>query len=189
MIHLRKIAIKPVLYFPPQLIYAPPLYLVTRATNLIDIHSDEHQNRMVKLGKTQDKKTLTSDKTCKNKSRQSELSHRIAAVRATGQWPCRWLIAVYQTTLQSGVTSDHPNTYRCLIHSLLHNTPNLVIHWKMYWQHICQKLSKSAQYQQSYCKNKKGAVFFETQCSGRVLVTRSTPSLVQLQSTLSKLLT
>jgi len=27
----------------------------------------------------------------------------------------------------------------------------------------CQKLSKSAQNQQSYCKNKKGG-FFETQC-------------------------
>jgi len=26
----------------------------------------------------------------------------------TGQWPCRWLIAVYQTTLQSVVASDHP---------------------------------------------------------------------------------
>ena len=43
--------------------------------------------------------------------------------------------------------------------------PNLVIHWKIHWQHICQKLSKSAQDQQSYFKNKKGAVFFETQCS------------------------
>jgi len=56
-------------------------------------------------------------------------------------------------------------TYQCLIHSILHDTPNLVIHWKIHWQHICQKLSKSAQDQQSYCKNKKGAVFFETQCT------------------------
>ena len=53
-------------------------------------------------------------------------------------------------------------TYRCLIHSILHDTPNFVIHWKIHWQHICQKLSKSAQDQHSYRKNKKGAVFFET---------------------------
>jgi len=42
VIHLRKIAIKPVLYFRPQLFSAPLLYLVTQATNLIDIHSDKH---------------------------------------------------------------------------------------------------------------------------------------------------
>jgi len=29
----------------------------------------------------------------------------------------------------------------------------------------CQKLSKSAEVRQSYCKSKKGAVFFETQCT------------------------
>jgi len=59
VIHLRKIAIKPVLYFPPQLFSAPLLYLVRQATNLTDIHSDEHQNRIVKPGKSQDKRTLT----------------------------------------------------------------------------------------------------------------------------------
>jgi len=32
---------------------------------------------------------------------------------------------------------------------------------KIHWQQFCQKLSKSAQNQQSYCKNKKGAVFFK----------------------------
>jgi len=40
MIHLRKIVITPVLYFPPHLFSAPLLYLVTQATNLTDIHSD-----------------------------------------------------------------------------------------------------------------------------------------------------
>jgi len=48
-------------------IFAPLLYLVTQATNLTDIHSDKHQNPMVKSGKSQD-----ADKTFKNKSRQSE---------------------------------------------------------------------------------------------------------------------
>ena len=65
MINLRKIVIKPVLYFPPHLFSASPLYLVTQATNLTD--SDKHQNQMVKSGKSQD-----ADKTFKNKSRQSE---------------------------------------------------------------------------------------------------------------------
>ena len=59
MIHLRKIAIKPILYFTPHLFSAPLLYLLRQASYLTDIHSDEHQNRMVKIGKTQNKKTLT----------------------------------------------------------------------------------------------------------------------------------
>ena len=67
MIHLRKIVIKPVLYFTPHLFFAPLLYLVTQATNLTDIHSDRQQNQMVKSGKSQD-----ADKTFKNKSKQSE---------------------------------------------------------------------------------------------------------------------
>ena len=64
---MTKIVIKPVLYFPPHLFSASPLYLVTQATNLTDIHSDKHKNQMVKSGKSQD-----ADKTFKNKSRQSE---------------------------------------------------------------------------------------------------------------------
>ena len=51
-------------------IFAPLLYLAVpscTATNLTDIHSDKHQNQMVKSGKSQD-----ADKTFKNKSRQSE---------------------------------------------------------------------------------------------------------------------
>ena len=47
--------------------FAPLLYLVIQATNLTDIHSDKHQNQMVKSGKSQD-----ADKAFKNKSRQSE---------------------------------------------------------------------------------------------------------------------
>ena len=78
VIHLRKIVIKPVLYFKPYLLFAPLLYVVTQATNLTDIHSDEHQNGMVKLGKTQDKKIV--DKTCKNKSRQSEQVLKVSSV-------------------------------------------------------------------------------------------------------------
>ena len=61
--------IKPVLYFPPHLFSAPLQYLVTQATNLTDIHSDKHQNQMVKSNKSRDKNV---DKTFKNKSRQSE---------------------------------------------------------------------------------------------------------------------
>ena len=55
----EEIAIKPVLYFPPHLFSEHLLYLVRQASYLTDIHSDEHQNRMVKSGKSQDKKTLT----------------------------------------------------------------------------------------------------------------------------------
>jgi len=77
MIHRRKIVIKPVLYFSPHLFSAPLLYLVTQATNLTDIHSDKHQNRTVKSGKSQDKKV---DKTFKNKSRQSEQVLKVSSV-------------------------------------------------------------------------------------------------------------
>ena len=63
IIHLRKIVIKPVLYFKPHLFYAPLLYLVTQATNLSDIHSDKHQNRMVKSGKSRDKNADKHSKT------------------------------------------------------------------------------------------------------------------------------
>jgi len=31
----------------------------------------------------------------------------------------------------------------------------------MHWQQFCQKLSKSAEVRQCYCKNKKGAVFLK----------------------------
>ena len=79
VIHLRKIAIKPVLYFPPHLFSAPLLYLLRQASYLTDIHSDEHQNGMVKLGKTQDKEN--ADKACKNKSRQSEQVLKVSSVR------------------------------------------------------------------------------------------------------------
>ena len=58
---------KTCIVFPTTPIFAPLLYLVTQATNLTDIHSDKHQNQMVKSGKSQD-----ADKTFKNNSRQSE---------------------------------------------------------------------------------------------------------------------
>ena len=38
------------------------------------------------------------------------------------------------------------------------------IQYRFYYN-FSKKLSKSAQDRQNYCKNKKGAVFFETQCS------------------------
>ena len=166
MIHLRKIAIEPVLYFPPHLFSAPLLYLLKQASYLTDIHSDEHQNRMVKSGKTQDKKN--ADKTCKTKSRQSEQVLKVSSVSFhTGAQPYSPLVndlvddRLLYTRPRCNQASLHiiRITYQCLIHSVLHDTPNLVIHWKIHWQHICQKLSKSAQDQQSYCKNKKGAVF------------------------------
>jgi len=75
MIHLRKIVIKPVLYFRSHLFFVSLLYLVTQATNLTDIHSDKHQNQMVKSGKSQD-----ADKTFKNKSRQSEQVLKVSSV-------------------------------------------------------------------------------------------------------------
>ena len=56
---------KTYIVFPTTSIFAPLLYLVTQATNLTDIHSDKHQNQMVKSDKSQD-----ADKTFKNKSRQ-----------------------------------------------------------------------------------------------------------------------
>jgi len=96
MIHLTKITIKPVLYFPPHLFSAPLLYLVTQATNLTDIHSDEHQNRMVKSGKSQDKMV---DKTFKNKSRQSEQVLKVLPVSFhTGAQP--------YTPLVNGLVDD-----------------------------------------------------------------------------------
>jgi len=117
---------------------------------------------MVKSGKSQDKKTLTKHAKTSQDS-QSKFSK------------CRPL-AFTQVPLVNGLVDDwllytRPRcnqaslqiiriTYQCLIHSILHNTPNLAIHWKIHWQHICQKLSKSAQDQQSYCKNNLGFSFF-----------------------------
>ena len=155
--------------FPNTPIFCALLYLVTQATNLTNIHSDKHQNWMVKSGKSQDK---NADKTCKNKSRQSEQVLKVSSVTfLTGAQPYvplvnglvdDWLLYIRPPCNQASLQIIHI-TYRCLIHSLLHDTANLVIHWKINWQQICQKSSKSAQDQQSYCKNKKDAVFFETQ--------------------------
>ena len=64
---------KTCIVFPTTSIFAPLLYLVTQATNLTVIHSDKHQNQMVKSGKSQD-----ADKTFKNKSRQSEQVHKVS---------------------------------------------------------------------------------------------------------------
>ena len=72
-----KIATKPALYFPPHLFSALLLYLVTQATNMSDIHNDKHQNRVVESGKGKDKK---ANKTCKNKSRQSEQVLKVSSV-------------------------------------------------------------------------------------------------------------
>ena len=58
VIHLRIITVKPIFYFPPHLFSAPLLYLLRQASYLTDIHSDEHQNRIVKSGKSR-QKTLT----------------------------------------------------------------------------------------------------------------------------------
>jgi len=83
---------KTCIVFPPHLFYAPLLYLVTQATNLTDIHSDKYQNWMVKSGKSR-------DKTCKNKSRQSEQVLKVSSVSFhTGAQP--------YTPLVNGLVDD-----------------------------------------------------------------------------------
>ena len=61
---------KTCIVFPTTRIFAPLLYLVTQATNLTDIHSDKHQNQMVKSGKSQD-----ADKTFKKCRRPLASTH------------------------------------------------------------------------------------------------------------------
>ena len=146
---------------------APLLYLLRQASYLTDIHSDEHQNGMVKLGETQDKKTLTKHAKTSQDSQSKFSKCRPLAFTQVCSRTRHWSMT---SSMTDCCIPDQPNcnqvslqiiriTYRCLIHSILHDTPNLVIYWKIHWQHICQKLSKSAHDQQSYCKNKKGAVF------------------------------
>ena len=121
---------------------------------------------MVKLGKSQDKKKTLTKHAKTSQNSQSKFSVSFVSFHTGVQpyaplvdglvddWCCIPDHAAIRRRFRSSALS-------CLIHSILYDTPNLVIHWKIHWQHMCQKLSKSAQDQQSYCKNKKGAVFFK----------------------------
>jgi len=131
VIHLRKIAIKPVLYFPPHMFSAPLLYLVRQASYLTDIHSDEHQNEMVTLGESQDKKTPTKHaKTSQDSQSKCSKCRPLAFTQPyaplVNGLVDDWLLYTRPRCNQASLRI----TYRCRIHSILHDTPNLVIQGK-----------------------------------------------------------
>jgi len=98
VIHLRKLAIKLVLYFSPHLFSAPLLYFLRKASYLTDIHSDEHQNRMVKLGKTQDKKTLTKHaKTSRDSQSKFSKCRPLAFTQVRSRNTRHWSMALSMT--------------------------------------------------------------------------------------------
>jgi len=176
---------KPVLYFPPHLFSAPLLYFLRQASYLSDIHSDEHQIRMVKLGKTQDTKTLTKHSKTSQDSQSKFTKCRPLAFTQVHSRTCHCSMALSMTDCcipdHAAIRRRFRSSTLCIgvWHSIQHDTPKLVIHWKIHWQHICQKLSKSAQDQQCYCKNKKGAVFLKHS----VVCSDCTNSTAQLNET------
>ena len=115
VIHLRKIAIKPILYFPPHLFSAPLLYLLRQASYLTDIHSDEHRNRIVKSGKSR-QKTLTKHAKTSQDSQSKFSKCRPLAFTQVRSCTCHWSIA---WSITDCCIPDHAAIRRCFRSSAL----------------------------------------------------------------------